>query len=203
MIIPINIVNSSLSRNTLLGAAIKYSGNVYAISVMHLLGYDIYPCSITTIVKEVHTTINKTSYECEILTSNLIPPMKQSDNTWDTTGDFICFRPKYLNTYDSNIPYLEDKLIPGSAVYIYNKNNHNIMYYGNICEDLESHLLIKMCDSTLDLDNYSGSPIYAINGRLVGLLSGADVLYKNNKNDLYLDCVSSLKIKEYMSYLVK
>ena len=77
------------------------------------------------------------------------------------------------------------------------------MYYGNIYKDLESHLLIKMGDSTLDFDNYSGSPIYAINGRLVGLLSGADVLYKNNKNDLFLDCVSSLKIKEYMSYLVK
>jgi hypothetical protein len=203
MIIPISIVNSSLSRNTLLGAAIKFGGSVYAISVIHLLGRNVYPCNIKDIVKEAHTTIYDKSYECEILTSNLIPSMKQSDNTWDTTGDFMCFRPKYLNIYDSNIPYLEDKLIPGSAVYIFNKNNHKILYYGNIYDDLDTHLLIKMRDTTLDLDNYSGSPIYGMNGRLVGLLSGADVLYKNNKNDLFLDCVSSLKIKEYMSYLVK
>jgi len=203
MIIPISIVNSSLSRNTLLGAAIKFGGSVYAISVIHLLGRNVYPCNIKDIVKEAHTTIYDKSYECEILTSNLIPSMKQSDNTWDTTGDFMCFRPKYLNIYDSNIPYLEDSLIPGSAVYIFNKNNHKILYYGNIYDDLDTHLLIKMRDTTLDLDNYSGSPIYGMNGRLVGLLSGADVLYKNNKNDLFLDCVSSLKIKEYMSYLVK
>lgn len=203
MIIPISIVNSSLSRNTLLGAAIKFGGSVYAISVIHLLGRNVYPCNIKDIVKEAHTTIYDKSYECEILTSNLIPSMKQSDNTWDTTGDFMCFRPKYLNIYDSNIPYLEDSLIPGSAVYILNKSNHNILYYGNIYDDLETYLLIKMRDTTLDLDNYSGSPIYGMNGRLVGLLSGADVLYKNNKNDLYLDCLSSLKIKEYMSYLVK
>jgi hypothetical protein len=203
MIIPISIVNSSLSRNTLLGAAIKFGGSVYAISVIHLLGRNVYPCNIKDIVKEAHTTIYDKSYECEILTSNLIPSMKQSDNTWDTTGDFMCFRPKYLNIYDSNIPYLEDSLIPGSAVYIFNKNNHKILYYGNIYDDLDTHLLIKMRDTTLDLDNYSGSPIYGMNGRLVGLLSGADVLYKNNKNDLFLDCISSLKIKEYMSYLVK
>lgn len=203
MIIPISIVNRSLSRNTLLGAAIKFGGEVYAISVIHLLGRNVYPCNIKDIVKEAHTTINNITYECEILTSNLIPSMKQADNTWDTTGDFMCFRPKSLDRYDSNIPYLEDSLIPGSTVYIFNKNNYNILYYGNICEDLETHLLIKMRDTTLDLDNYSGSPIYGMNGRLVGLLSGADLLYKNNKNDLYLDCVSSLKIKEYMSYLVK
>jgi len=199
---------------TLLGAAIKYKNNVYAISVMHLLGYDIYPRNLLNTVKEVLITIDNKLYKCETVTSNLIPDMIQTDDTWDTTGDFICFRPMVssnIQRYKSsmlynnhNIPSLEeDILVPGSKVYICNKNDHTELYYGHISSYMKTHLLVEMCDDLINLDNYSGSPIYGINGKIIGLLSGADILNINNKNNLYLDCISSLTINEYMSFIVK